>query len=145
MGRIIAIDYGSKRVGIAATDNLQMIANAVTTVHSKDVIDFLKKYCLNEMVDCIVVGEPKQMNYTDSQSEKTIEPFIKKLAKTFPGILIERYDERFTSKMAFQTMIDAGLNKKDRRNKSLLDSISATLILQSYLEHRENMINNTKR
>jgi len=145
LGRILAIDYGSKRVGIAATDSLQMIANAVTTIHSKDVIDFLKEYCRKEIVDCIVVGEPKQMNYTDSQSEKVIEPFIKKLAKTFPDILIERYDERFTSKMAFQTMIDAGLNKKDRRNKSLLDSISATLILQSYLEHKTNMINNTKR
>ena len=136
MGRILAIDYGRKRVGIAVTDELKIIANALTTVHSKDIMQFLKDYLSKEKVECIVVGLPKQMSGEASESEKYITPFVKQLQKEFPGLLIERYDERFTSKMAFQTMIDSGLKKKDRQNKALVDSISATIILQSYLESK---------
>ncbi len=133
MGRIMAIDYGSKRVGIAVTDPSRIIATGLTTVHSKDLIDFLKKYIEKEPVDCIVVGEPKQMNNEPSESARFIEPFVMHLKRSFPGIKVERVDERFTSKMAFQTMIDSGLKKKDRQNKALVDEISATIILQSYM------------
>jgi putative Holliday junction resolvase len=136
MGRILAIDYGRKRVGIAVTDELKMIANSLTTVHSKDIIIFLKNYTDKESVECFVIGEPKQMNGKLSESEKFIKPFIKLLKKEFPNIKIERFDERFTSKIAVRTMIDAGIKKKDRQNKALIDSISATLILQSYLESK---------
>lgn len=133
----MAIDYGSKRVGIAVTDPLQMIATGLTTVHSKDVIQFLKDYTAKEKVDCIVVGEPKQMNNEASDSARFIEPFVKHLSRTFPAIRIERMDERFTSRMAFRAMIDSGLKKKDRQNKELVDQVSATIILQSYLERRD--------
>ncbi|MFA8449261.1 MAG: Holliday junction resolvase RuvX [Bacteroidales bacterium] len=136
MGRIIAIDYGQKRVGIAVTDELQIIANGLTTVHSKDIFTFLKDYFQKENVECIVVGEPKQMNNTSSESARFIEPFVKKLRKTFPDLKIDRFDERFTSKIAHQSMIDAGLKKKDRQKKELVDTISATLILQSYMENK---------
>ncbi len=134
MGRIIALDYGRKRVGIAVTDVLKLIANGLTTVHSKDIIQFLKDYMDREDVECIVVGEPRQMNNEASEAAVFINPFIKQLKKKFPGLKIERMDERFTSKIAFQTMLDAGLKKKDRRNKEMVDMISATVILQSYLE-----------
>lgn len=134
MGRILAIDYGKKRVGIAVTDEFQIIANGLTTVHSKDILSFLKDYISKEKVDCFVVGEPKQMNNLPSESVKFINPFIKQLKKSFPEIPIERVDERFTSKMASQTIIDAGLKKKDRQNKALVDTISATIILQSFME-----------
>lgn len=137
MGRILAIDYGRKRVGIAATDPGQIIANALTTVHAKDIFTFLKEYLQKEDVECIVVGEPRQMNNQSSESERFIEPFVRKLKKIFTGIKIDRFDERFTSKMAFQSMIDAGLKKKDRQNKELVDSISATIILQSYMEAKK--------
>jgi putative Holliday junction resolvase len=133
MARIMAIDYGSKRVGIAVTDPEQIIATGLTTVASKDVIDFLKKYVEKEAVTCIVVGEPKRMNNEPSDSARFIEPFVMHLKRSFPGIKIERMDERFTSKMAFQTMIDSGLKKKARQNKELVDEISATIILQSYM------------
>ena len=138
MGRILAIDYGQKRVGIAVTDEFQLIANGLTTVHSKDIFTFLKDYVSKEKVDCFVVGEPKQMNNLPSESVKFIDPFIKQLKKTFPEIPIERVDERFTSKMASQTIIDAGLKKKDRQNKALVDTISATIILQSFMETKFN-------
>jgi len=134
MGRILAIDYGKKRVGIAVTDELQMIANGLKTVGSHELFPFLKDYVSRETVELFVVGEPKQMDYTDSEARKYIEPFITKLKTEFPAIPVERMDERFTSKMAFQTMIDAGLNKKARQNKALVDTISATIILQSYME-----------
>jgi putative Holliday junction resolvase len=134
MGRILAIDFGQKRVGIAVTDEFQIIANGLTTVHSKDILSFLKDYVSKEKVDCFVVGEPKQMNNLPSESVKFINPFIKQLKKSFPEIPIERVDERFTSKMASQTIIDAGLKKKDRQNKALVDTISATIILQSFME-----------
>jgi putative Holliday junction resolvase len=138
MGRILAIDYGQKRTGLAVTDEQQIIANALATVPSAQVIPYLKEYLNREKVECFVVGEPRQMNNTPSQSLQFVEPFVRSLMKNFPLVPVERMDERFTSKMAFQTMIDAGLKKKDRRNKELVDSISAVLILQSYLEYRKN-------
>jgi len=144
MSRIMAIDYGSKRVGIAVTDPLQMIANGLTTVHSKDIIEYLQTYMQAENVECIVIGEPKRMNNEPSQSAELINGFVKNLKKKFPEVLIERMDERFTSKMAFQTMIDGGLKKKDRQNKELVDQISATIILQSYMELRKITKENNK-
>jgi len=136
MGRILAIDYGQKRVGLAVTDELQIIATALDTVHSKDIIDYLKNYMATEPVDCIVVGEPRQMNNTASESVKFIDPFVRRLKKVFPDKKIDRHDERFTSKIASQTMISAGLKKKDRQNKSTIDKISAVIILQSYMEYK---------
>ena len=133
MGRLLAIDFGEKRTGIAVTDELQIIASGLTTVDTSELIPFLIEYTQKETVDLFIVGKPKQMNNTDSQSEVHIEAFLKKLASALPNIPIEREDERFTSKMAFQTMIDSGLKKKQRRNKGLIDEISATIILQSYL------------
>jgi putative Holliday junction resolvase len=138
MARIMAIDYGSKRVGIAVTDTLQIIATGLTTVHSKDLMEFLKKYFSKEDVECIVVGEPKRLNNEPSDSARFIEPFVLNLKRTFPKIKVDRMDERFTSKMAFQTMIDSGLKKKDRQNKELVDEISATIILQSYMNRTSN-------
>jgi putative Holliday junction resolvase len=137
MGRILAIDYGMKRVGLAVTDTLQIIANGLTTVSVEEVFPFLKTYVQKECVELFIVGEPKQMNYTNSNASQYIEPFVKKLKKEFPDIPVKRVDERFTSKMAFQTMIDAGLSKKKRQNKALIDTISATIILQSYMESLE--------
>lgn len=138
MARIMAIDYGSKRTGIAVTDPLQIIATGLITVHSKDIIDFLKKYMEKEEVSCIVVGEPKRMNNEPSDAARFIEPFVVHLKRSFPGIKVERMDERFTSKMAFQTMIDGGLKKKDRQDKELVDQISATIILQSYMSKNKS-------
>jgi len=133
MGRILAIDFGEKRTGIAVTDELKIIASGLTTVETKDLLSFLKEYTEKETVELFVVGEPKQMNNTESESEEHIKNFLISLQKNFPTIPFERVDERFTSKMAFQTMIDSGLKKKQRRNKALVDEISATIILQSYL------------
>lgn len=137
MPKILAIDYGQKRVGIAVTDDLQIIASGLTTVHSKDVITFLEDYLDKNQVECIVVGEPKDLKNNPAESARFVEPFVKHLSRKFPTIKIERVDERFTSKMAFQTMVDGGLKKKARQNKALVDEISATIILQSYLESRE--------
>jgi len=134
MGRILAIDYGQKRVGIAVTDELKIIANGLTTVPSAEIFEFLKTYLSKETVELFLVGEPKQMDNTPSESSKFVEPFVRKLTQTFPNIPIKRVDERFTSKMAFQSMIDMGLKKKDRQNKATIDKISATIMLQSYLE-----------
>ena len=133
MARILAIDYGTKRTGIAVTDELQIIASGLTTVDTKELIGFLKTYTSEESVELFIVGEPKQMNFEASESEVHISKFLEKLGKSCPNIPIKRIDERFTSKMAFQTMIDSGLNKKQRKNKALVDEISATIILQSYL------------
>ncbi|VAW29239.1 Putative pre-16S rRNA nuclease Yqg [hydrothermal vent metagenome] len=134
MGRILAIDYGQKRVGLAVTDTLQIIATGLETVAAKDIWKYLSEYLQREQVEVIVVGEPRDMMNRPSDSSRFVEPFVRKLRKIFPNMKIERYDERFTSKIAFQTMIDGGLGKKKRRNKALVDTISATLILQSYLE-----------
>ena len=133
MARILAIDYGEKRTGIAVTDELQIIASGLITVKTDELIKFLIDYTNKEQVELFIVGLPKQMNNSDSESEKHILSFLKQLKKSLPKIPIKRIDERFTSKIAFQTMIDSGLKKKQRRNKGLVDEISATIILQSYL------------
>ena len=133
MARILAFDYGEKRTGIAVTDELQIIASGLTTVDTKQLFSFITNYLKKEQVELFVVGEPKQMNNTPSESEALISVFVTKLGQTFPKIPIKRIDERFTSKMAFQSMIDSGLKKKHRQNKALIDEISATLILQTYL------------
>lgn len=134
IGRIIAIDYGQKRVGLAVTDVEQIIATSLTTVRAMDAIPFLKDYVNREPVVLFLVGEPRQMNNQASESARFIDPFVKLLKKTFPDIPVERVDERFTSKMALSAMREAGLKKKDRENKSLVDTVSATIILQSYLD-----------
>lgn len=136
MSRILAIDYGEKRCGIAVTDPMQLIASGLTTVTSDTLVSFLKKYFANEDVELVVVGKPKQMNNEDSQSEVYIGEFLRIFEKEFPDKKYVRIDERFTSKMAFQTMINSGLKKKQRQNKALVDEISATLILQSYLAQK---------
>lgn len=129
----MALDYGKRRTGIAITDELQLIASGLTTVDTDDLMKFLKAYMNSENVSGIVVGEPKQMNSLPSESEAFIQPFIKRLAKQFPQIPIYRQDERFTSKMAVKSLLQAGVKKKQRRNKALVDEVSATLILQAYL------------
>ncbi|RCW92221.1 Holliday junction resolvase RuvX [Winogradskyella arenosi] len=133
MGRILAIDYGTKRTGLAVTDEMKIIASGLTTVETKALLAYIKTYLASENVETIVVGLPKQMDNTASESEVYIQKFLKELVKLAPEMPIVRVDERFTSKMAFQTMIDSGLKKKQRKNKALVDEISATLILQSYL------------
>ncbi len=133
MARILAIDYGLKRTGLAVTDELQIIASGLTTVHTEDLISYLKEYTSKEKTELFIIGKPKQMDNTDSESEVLIQGFLKKLASAIPEIPVKRIDERFTSKLAFQTMIDSGLKKKQRRNKALVDEISATIILQTYL------------
>ncbi len=141
MGRILAIDYGQKRTGIAVTDPLRMIAGGLTTIPSAEVISFLNDYMKREVVDCIVVGEPFDMMHRASDASRFIEPFVNRLRKLFPDLTIERMDERFTSQIAMQAMIEAGLGKKARQNKALADTISATLILQSYMDQLSNAAN----
>ena len=136
MAKILALDYGTKRTGIAVTDDMQIIASGLTTVYTTELISFLNTYFLEEEVELVVLGEPKQMDNTASESEVYIQGFIGEFQKKFPEMKIVREDERFTSKMAFQTMIDSGLSKKHRKNKALVDEISATLILQSYLYNK---------
>ncbi len=133
MGRILAIDYGSKRVGIAVTDSLRLIASGLTNVHSKDLIKFLEDYLKKETVDIIVVGEPKTLQNNKSDSARFIDPFVIHLQRKFPDMKIERYDERFTSALAHQTMLMSGLKKKDRRDKETVDVISAIILLQDYM------------
>ena len=133
MGRILAIDYGSKRVGLAVSDPLRIIASGLAAVHSKDLIKFLEDYFKKEVVDIIVVGEPKTMQNQQSDSARFIDPFVTNLRKRFPEKKIERFDERFTSSMAHQTMLQGGLKKKDRRDKEKVDVISAIIILQDYM------------
>lgn len=137
MGRILAIDYGKKRTGIAVTDPLQIIANGLTTVLTHELMDFLMEYLKKEPVERIIIGHPKQMNNEDSENMKNIVPFINRLKKVLPDMPVELVDERFTSVLAHQTMLAGGLKKKDRQNKALVDEISATIILQSYLESRK--------
>lgn len=133
LSRVLAIDFGKKRTGIAVTDELQLIASGLTTVDTQKLVSFLTEYLQKERVSCIVIGEPKQMNNSPSESEALIQPLISRLHKHFPQIQIERQDERFTSKMAVQAMIAGGVKKSKRQNKALIDEISATLILQAYL------------
>ena len=136
MGRILAIDYGTKRTGIAITDELQLIASGLTTVQTNELIPFLQKYIASEDVELMLVGEPKQKDGTHSSVEEFIQLFLNKMSKVLPNIEVKRVDERYTSKMAFQTMIDSGLKKKQRKNKALIDEISATIILQEYLYNK---------
>lgn len=133
MARILALDYGTKRTGIAVTDEMQIIASGLTTVDTRELMKFLESYFVSENVELVLVGEPKQMDNSASQSEVAISEFIKKFMLKFPMMPLKRVDERFTSKMAVKAMIDSGLKKKKRQNKALVDEISATIILQSYL------------
>lgn len=135
--RILAIDYGIKRTGIAVTDEMQLIAFGLTTIPSETTITFLKDYFSKEKVERVIVGEPKQMDGTPSQSAEIINAFVTKFEQAFPEIPVDRVDERFTSKMAFQTMIDSGLKKKQRQNKALVDEIAATILLQDYLQYKK--------
>ncbi|BFP42356.1 Holliday junction resolvase RuvX [Flavobacteriaceae bacterium GF1] len=130
----MALDFGEVRTGIAVTDELQLIASGLTTVKTSDIFTFLTDYLKKENVECIVIGEPKQMDGSPSESETPIRRFIKGLARAFPTIPIKRQDERFTSKMALDTMIAGGMKKKKRQDKAVVDKISATLILQAYLD-----------
>ena len=136
MGRILALDYGKVRTGIAVTDELQLIASGLTTVDTNGLIAFLQTYSAKEDIALFVVGEPRQMDYSVSESEALIGTFLKVLEKTFPNIPISRQDERFTSRMAVQSMVESGMKKKKRSNKALVDEISATLILQAYLNRK---------
>jgi len=136
MSRIVAIDYGIKRTGLAVTDELQIIASGLTTVPSETAIAFLKDYFSKEEVSKVLIGEPKQMNGLASESTPIIEKFVADFKTAFPEMKVERVDERFTSKMAFQTMIDSGLKKKQRQNKGLVDEIAATILLQDYLTRK---------
>jgi putative Holliday junction resolvase len=137
MARILSIDYGQKRTGIAVTDDFQIIASGLTTIPSTDIIPFLKTYFSKEKVETVLIGEPKQMNGLPSESTEIIEKFIAQFHTEFPNMKMERVDERFTSKMAFQTMIDSGLKKKQRQNKGLIDEIAATILLQDYLNYKK--------
>jgi len=136
MPRIIAIDYGKKRTGIAVTDELQIIASGLTTVETETVFDFLQSYFEKESVTVAIIGEPKQMNGQPSESAGMIDAFVVKFNQLFPDVKVVRVDERFTSKMAFQVMIDSGLSKKQRQNKALIDEISATIMLRDYLTRK---------
>ena len=137
MPRILAIDYGTKRVGLAVTDTNQIIATGLDTVHSREVIDYLKNYLSREPVECFVVGRPVQMNNTASQVTGEIEKFINALKKNFPLIPVERVDERFTSRMAQQALLASGVKKMERQNKALVDMTSAVLILQSFMDKKK--------
>lgn len=137
MSRILAIDYGKKRTGIAVTDPMQIIANGLTTVPTHTLMDFLMNYVQKEQVERIIIGHPKQMNNEDSENMNNIVPFMNQLKKKMPQMPVELVDERFTSVLAHQAMLTGGLKKKDRQNKALVDEISATIILQSYMESRK--------
>jgi putative Holliday junction resolvase len=139
MGRILSVDYGRKRVGIAVTDPGQIIANGLETVKAHETIAFLKNYFEAEDVDLVVIGYPKQMNNMASESVRYVNAFIANFKKEFPCKNYYLMDERFTSKMAFQAMIDGGLKKKKRQDKALIDKVSATILLQSYLEMKKKM------
>jgi putative Holliday junction resolvase len=138
MGRIIGIDYGTKRIGLAVTDPLQIFASPLDTVEPSGFFAFIRHYLETELIDAFVIGYPVQLNNKPSESVNQINPFIRKLEKTFPGKPIHLADERFTSQMALRTMIDGGVKKSDRRDKSLVDRISASIILQSFLDNRTN-------
>jgi putative Holliday junction resolvase len=139
MGRIIGIDYGQKRVGLAVTDEMKLIATSLGTVPAHEIFDFLNDYTTKNSVECFVVGEPKQMNNTPSESVKYIDPFVNRLRKEFPEIMLERMDERFTSLIAKQAILNSGVNKKTRRDKSLVDAVSATILLQSFLIFKQTI------
>lgn len=135
MPRILAIDYGLKRTGIAVTDPLQIIATGLTTIASHQLIDFLKNYCRQEQVEKIIIGEPKNLDDSDTHATALVRKVAERIKKAFPGMPVEKADERYTSKMAVRAMIDMGMRKKQRRNKAVIDEIAATIILQEYLHH----------
>jgi putative holliday junction resolvase len=137
MGRVLSIDYGKKRVGLAVTDPLKIIATRLTTVATDDIWTYLADYFAREEVDLVLVGYPMQLNNEPSEAIRYINPFLKKFRQIYKDMPLQQMDERFTSKMAFQTMIDAGVKKKDRQNKETIDGVSATIILQSYLEEKK--------
>ncbi len=137
MGRIVAIDYGRKRTGVAATDTLQLIANGLATVPSGELVKFLTDYASHEPVERVVVGLPKQMNNELSENMKYVKAFVARLKRALPDMPVEYYDERFTSVLAQKAMLEGGLKKKKRQGKGLVDEISAVIILQSYLEHKK--------
>ncbi|MBE9665121.1 Holliday junction resolvase RuvX [Mucilaginibacter boryungensis] len=134
MARLMAFDYGTKRIGIAVTDPLQIIATGLDTIHPNDIIAYLKKYMQTEQIERFIVGEPKQMDNTPSQSAQHVKGFVNLLKKQFPDIHISMLDERFTSKMASAAILASGRNKKDRQDKGLVDTVSATILLQSYMQ-----------
>lgn len=136
MGRIMAIDYGRKRVGIAVTDVGRLIATGLDTVPAHTIFDYLRDYLARETVDLFVVGKPTRLNNTPSEAQEFTEPFVKRLHKLFPHIPVERIDERFTSGMATRAILEAGAKKKDRQRKDLVDKVSATIILQSFMESK---------
>ena len=136
MARLLAIDYGKKRTGIAVSDEMQIIAGGLTTVATVDLVDFILDYVKHEPVERIVVGLPKQMNNEPSENMRRVEPFVNRLRKLLPDIPVDYHDERFTSVLAQRTIIEAGIKKMARRNKELVDEVSATIILQSYMESR---------
>ncbi len=140
MPEIIALDFGTKYTGIATTDSSKNLAFGLTTLPTQEVIPFLQNYMLSHTIECCVLGLPKRHNGSFSEVESEIKKFITILNKKIPNLTVERYDERFTSKMAFQTLLDSGVGKKKRQQKSLIDKISATLLLQSYLEFRSNSL-----
>ena len=141
MGRILALDYGRKRTGIAVTDPLQIIATGLETVPTHTLDSFLAKYLAENEVDVLVVGMPRQADGSPSESYTYIKPFVAKLRKKYPALPIEMHDERYTSVLAMRAMIDGGVKKSDRQNKALVDKVSATIILQSWMEQRDNQMN----
>jgi putative Holliday junction resolvase len=141
VGRILAIDFGKKRVGLAVSDPLQIVANGLATVSASSIWEYLKDYFDKEKIDEVVIGYPVQMNNEPSEAVLFIDPFIKSFRKKYPDIRLELTDERFTSKIAYKTMIAGGLKKKARQNKGTVDLISATIILQSYMEHKRYIKN----
>ena len=144
MGRILAIDYGRKRTGLAVTDPLQIIAGNLATVPTHTLLAFIKDYIAREQVDCIVIGQPTQLNGEPSESMRYITPFVNRLHKELPDMTVVMYDERFTSTIAHQAMIDGGMKKSDRRDKSRIDAIAATIILNDYLQSKFNQPDNTE-
>ena len=134
MGRILAIDYGQKRTGLAVTDELKLIASALDTIPTMEIMGYLKRYVSDNPVECFVVGEPKQLDNTPSSAARFIGPFLEQLRKSFPGTRIERADERFTSLLAGRVILESGIRKMARRDKSLVDRVSATIKLQSFME-----------
>lgn len=136
MGRILAIDYGKKRTGIAATDPLQIIANGLTTVDTHTLRIFLKDFCAKEEVERVIIGLPKNLDDSDTDATKPVKDFIRLFRKDHPSIPIETVDERYTSKMAVQALIESGVKKKDRQDKKLIDEMAATIMLQEYLQNR---------
>jgi putative Holliday junction resolvase len=144
MGRILGIDYGNKRVGLAVKDPRQIFASPLNTISAHDIDNFIADYMASEDVEAFVIGYPVNLNNEPSESVKYIDPFIRKLKKRFPGVPVHLVDERFTSQMAFRTMIDGGLKKKERQNKSIIDMISASILLQSFLDRKSAMTNTIK-